>query len=184
MSLGSHELTRAAAAREVLFVCTGNVFRSLTAEYALRRARADLIVASAGTEDYPHVVRPEVSEYLLQKGFDVRGHRRRTLARDMMDSFVVAMSLDHRDFIRANFARDVPVFLQCCGGAAEALLDLHEAVSDYRTNSSASHAHIRSTIDRIVELTPLLAARIDRLIRDELPHGKAQQYRESGQGRA
>jgi protein-tyrosine phosphatase len=153
--------------RQVLFVCTGNVFRSLTAEYALRAAlngRADIVVASAGTEDYPHVVRPEVSEYLLQKGFEVRAHRRRTLTRDMIDNLVIAMSLDHREFIGTRFGKQVPVFLECCGGAAEALLDLHEAVSDYRTNTAASLAHIRQTIDRIVELTPRLAARIDRLL--------------------
>jgi protein-tyrosine phosphatase len=162
--------------RQVLFVCTGNVFRSLTAEYALRAAlggRADIAVASAGTEDYPHLVRPEVSEYLLQKGFDVRAHRRRTLARDMMEDFVIAMSLDHRDFIRRNFGKEVPVFLECCGGAAEALLDLEEAVSDYRTNLAAAVAFMHQTIDRIVELTPRLAARIDTLIREEGPDGRA-----------
>jgi protein-tyrosine phosphatase len=148
---------------KILFVCTGNVFRSLTAEYALRRARTDVVVASAGTDDYPHVVHPAVSAYLLQKGFDVRAHRRRTLTRDMLDHFVIAMSLDHRDFIRANYGTEVPVFLECCGGAAEALLDLEEAVSDYRTNAAASLAFIRQTVDRIVELTPRLAARLDEL---------------------
>ena len=152
---------------KILFVCTGNVFRSLTAEYALRRAlngRADVIVGSAGTEDYPHLVHPAVAEYLLQKGIDVRAHRRRTLTREMLDHFVVAMSLDHRDFIRRNYGKEVPVFLECCGGAAEAMLDLEEAVSDYRTNPAASVAFIRQTIDRIVELTPRLAMRIDVLL--------------------
>lgn len=45
----------------MLFVCTGNIFRSLTAEHALRRAlqaRTGIHVSSAGTDDYPHVVRP------------------------------------------------------------------------------------------------------------------------------
>ena len=152
---------------KILFVCTGNVFRSLTAEYALRRARADVVVASAGTDDYPHAVHPEVAAYLMQKGFDVRAHRRRTLTAEMLDAaqLPVAMSLDHREFIRARFGRQVPLFLECCGGAAEALLDLHEAVADYRTNSAASAAYIRQTIDRIIELAPRLARRIDQLIR-------------------
>ena len=157
---------------KVLFVCTGNVFRSLTAEYALRRARTDLVIASAGTEDYPHVVRPEVSDYLRQKGFDVSAHRRRTLTRDMLDHFVIAMSLDHRDFIHAHYGKEVPVFLECCGGAAEALLDLEEAVADYRTNSAAELAFMQQTIDRIVELTPRLAARLDTLLRKEVRHGE------------
>lgn len=155
--------------RQVLFVCTGNVFRSLTAEYALRlalRDRDEIAVASAGIEDRAQTVPPEVTDYLRQKKFDVSAHRRRTLTRHIIDAshLVIAMSLDHRDFIRTRFSREVPLVLECCGGPAEALLDLEEAVADYRTNPAAAVAHIRATIDRIVELTPRLAARIDALI--------------------
>ncbi len=66
--------------RRVLFVCTVNIFRSLTAEYALRHvlgARSDITVASAGTQDFPHVVRPFVKDYLLARGLDVSRHCRR-----------------------------------------------------------------------------------------------------------
>ena len=54
--------------KRVLFVCTGNIFRSLTAERGLRQAlhdRAEIDVTSAGTEDFPHVVTPGVRDYLL-----------------------------------------------------------------------------------------------------------------------
>jgi protein-tyrosine phosphatase len=157
--------------RQVLFVCTGNVFRSLTAEYALRAAlhpRPGLLVASAGIDERPQPVPPEIVDYLRQKNFDVSAHRRRTLTRELVDAahVVIAMSLDHRDFIRVRFGRHVPVFLECCGHPLEALLDLHEAVSDYRSNQAAALAYLRTTIDRIVELTPLLAGRIDTLFGD------------------
>jgi protein-tyrosine-phosphatase len=157
--------------RQVLFVCTGNVFRSLTAEYALRAAlhpRTEFLVASAGIDDRAQAVPPEIVDYLRQKNFDVSSHRRRTLTRQLVDAadVVIAMSLDHRDFIRVRFGRRVPVFLECCAHRSEALLDLHEAVSDYRTNQAAALAYIRTTIDRIVELTPLLACRIDTLLGD------------------
>jgi protein-tyrosine phosphatase len=155
--------------RQVLFVCTGNVFRSLTAEYALRAAlngRADITVASAGTEDYAHVVPPEISDYLMSKGLDVSAHRRRTLTREIIDAshLVIAMSLDHREYIRDRFGRSASVFLECCGGTAEALLDIHEAVPDFRTNRVAGTAYLRTTMDRIVELTPRLAIRIEDLL--------------------
>jgi hypothetical protein len=111
-------------------------------------------------------VPPEIFEYLLQKGLDVRAHRRRTLTREMVDAahLIIAMSLDHRDFVRDRFGRVVPVFLECCGDAAEALLDIHEAVPNYRSNSAAGVAYLRGTMDRIVELTPRLARRIDILL--------------------
>jgi protein-tyrosine phosphatase len=153
----------------VLFVCTGNIFRSLTAEYALRDAllpRRDVLVSSAGTEDFPHVVRASVSDYLLAKGIDVRGHERRTLTRALLQEsrLVVAMSTDHRSFLSERFGVDVPLYTETCGGAAEALPDIEDVIADYRTNSPAVDAHVRHTIDRIVALAPEMAKRIDALL--------------------
>ena len=106
----------------ILFVCTGNIFRSLTAEYALRRElgpHSTLAVASAGTDDYPHVVRPNVRDYLRAKGLDVSAHRRRTLTREILSGsdLVSAMSTDHQRFVHERFGLQFPVFLQACGGA-------------------------------------------------------------------
>jgi protein-tyrosine phosphatase len=152
--------------RQVLFVCTGNIFRSLTAEYALRQEldpRAGIVVASAGTEDRWYDVHPLVSGHLHSRGIDVSRHRRRTLTADMLAPgvTVIAMSTDHRDFIAQNLGRrDVPLFTEACGLEPAPLLDLHEAIPDYASNPEASAAHIRETIDRILELTPELARRL------------------------
>ena len=110
--------------RRVLFVCTGNIFRSLTAEHALRRALpggSRIAVASAGTDDFPHVVRPNVREYLYGKGFDVSSHQRRTLTRGLIEDsdLVIAMSTDHRAHIRDRFQKDALLFLEACGGPGE-----------------------------------------------------------------
>lgn len=150
---------------DVLFVCTGNIFRSLTAEYALRRelgAESRIVVASAGTEDYPYVVRPNVRDYLLNKGFDVSTHQRRTLSEDILRGAktVIAMSTNHHRFMVERFAYRAPLFLQACGGACEALPDIEEVVLDYKTNPAAVDAHVRMTIDRIIEAMPRLTARI------------------------
>lgn len=144
---------------DVLFVCTGNIFRSLTAEYALRRHVPAIAVASAGTDDYPHLVRPNVRDYLLARGLDVSAHRRRTLTADILRSSrrVIAMSTDHQRFIAERFRLNVPVFLEACGGACEALPDIEEVVLDYRTNPAAVDAHVRATIDIIIEAMPRLA---------------------------
>jgi protein-tyrosine phosphatase len=152
----------------VLFVCTGNIFRSLTAEYALRRelgAQSALVVASAGTDDYPHVVRPNVRDYLLAKGLDVRMHQRRTLTRQILEAseLVIAMSTDHQRLLRERFGMQAPVFLEACGGACEALPDIEDVVLDYRTNAAAVDAHVRKTIDLIIEQTPRLARRLQEL---------------------
>jgi protein-tyrosine phosphatase len=156
--------------KRVLFVCTGNIFRSLTAERGLRHAladRADIHVSSAGTVDFPHVVAPNVREYLLSKGFDVSGHQRRTLTESILreSHLVIAMSVDHRDYLSRRFGHWAPLFLEACGEAGEALPDIEEVVLDYTTNRAAVEAHVRATIDRILSLTPRLATRIDTLLR-------------------
>jgi protein-tyrosine-phosphatase len=162
-------LGEAGRMRRVLFVCTGNIFRSLTAEHGLRHAlqgRADIHVSSAGTVDFPHLVRRNVRDYLLAKGFDVSRHQRRTLSAAILGEshLVIAMSTDHGSYLREHFGHSAPSFLEACGEAADALPDIEEAVLDYRTNAAAVDAHVRATIDRILSLTPRLAMRLDALL--------------------
>lgn len=155
--------------KRVLFVCTGNIFRSLTAEHALRHVlfhRHDVHVSSAGTVDFPHVVRPNVRAYLLAKGLDVSRHQRRTLTDAILrqSDLAIAMSLDHQAFMQERFGHRAPLFLEACGELAAALPDIEEAVLDYAANPAAVEEHVRATIDRIVELTPRLAQRLDALL--------------------
>jgi protein-tyrosine phosphatase len=150
----------------ILFVCTGNIFRSLTAEYALRAALGDdtrFVVESAGTEDFPHVVKPIVRDYLFTKGLDVRAHRRRTVTAEMIapPTLVIAMSTEHRSTLHEQFGfADTPLYTAACGFAEEPLPDVDEAVRDFATNPAAADAHVRMTIDRIVAAAPHLARRL------------------------
>ena len=152
--------------RQILFVCTGNIFRSLTAEHALRHVlgnRHAIQVSSAGTDDRMCTVEPVVSDYLRSRGIDVSGHRRRTLTAEMLPPSVtvIAMSTDHRAFLARQFDRHgVPLFTQACGLPPAPLLDVHEAIADPDSNPMAREAYIHLMIDRILQLTPQLASRL------------------------
>jgi protein-tyrosine phosphatase len=151
----------------VLFICKGNVFRSMTAEYALRRELGDHVeirIGSAGTADYPYTVMPEVRDYLLRRGLDVSGHARRTLTRPLLDEADLAVAMDPapQAEIQARFGVTLPLFLSLCeppGGGTWALPDLEEAVPDYRENQAAALRHLHAIIDRIIGAVPGLAER-------------------------
>jgi protein-tyrosine phosphatase len=153
--------------KTVLFICKGNVFRSMTAEYALRRElgdRADMRIASAGTADFPYPVWPEVSDYLAKQGLDVSGHRRRTLTRAMLDEADLPIAMDPapQAEVRAVFGVTVPLFLRVCEphGTASTLPDIEEAIPNFKADPAATLRHIHATIDRIIAATRPLAVRL------------------------
>jgi len=154
--------------RSVLFVCTGNIFRSMTAEYALRRqlgAAADISIASAGTAHRPTLtVRGDVAAYLQTLGLDVSGHQRRTLDAVILKSHdaVIAMNSDHQRFLQDRFQRPVPVFLEAATGVAQDMPDVDDLFAPEDHLSPPAIEHVRQTINRIIDLTPALAAWLTR----------------------
>lgn len=95
--------------RRVLFVCTGNICRSPTAEGVFRKLVADaglegLIVAdSAGTHGY-HVGEPPDHRTQLaarSRGYDLSGLRARRVVRDDFHRFdlVLAMDREHHGIL-------------------------------------------------------------------------------------
>ena len=66
--------------KNILFICTGNIFRSMTAEYALKKSlgsASKIQIQSAELIDAPYPVKPMVSDYLRQLGLDVSEHHYR-----------------------------------------------------------------------------------------------------------
>ncbi|TLY17000.1 MAG: hypothetical protein E6K69_02925 [Nitrospirae bacterium] len=151
--------------KSILFICTGNVFRSLAAEYALKaRLGPDsgYVVASAGIEALPQPVHPLIRNCLLAKGVDPLPHVPRRLTRELLHGadIPVAMGLDHRDFIRKHFHRDVPLFNQICYQKEEPILDIHEAMPDWPPNREAAREYVVSTIAYIWDAMPTFLARL------------------------
>jgi protein-tyrosine phosphatase len=156
--------------RTVLFICTGNVFRSMTAEYALRRELgddSDFRISSAGTADYPHVILPDVREYLLLQGLDVRTHVRRRLTAALLaeSDLTIAMDTEHQAFVQAEFGVRLPLYMSmCCPECSVVRLpDVDEAVPNYREDIERAARHIHATIDLILEAIPHLADKLKQM---------------------
>ncbi|WP_145622679.1 arsenate reductase/protein-tyrosine-phosphatase family protein [Nitrospirillum viridazoti] len=94
----------------ILFVCTGNICRSPTAEGVMRRRLVmdglaeDVTVASAGTHGYHVGEAPDIRavEAARYRGVDLSALRARRVDADDFERYdmVLAMDRDHLDFLR------------------------------------------------------------------------------------
>lgn len=106
--------------RRVLFVCTGNICRSPTAEGVFRHLATAaglgevLTAASAGTHGY-HVGEPPDARTVAaakRRGFDLSGQRARKVKREDFQDFDLILAMDsdhlaHLESLRPNNARAV-----------------------------------------------------------------------------
>ncbi len=154
--------------KSILFVCTGNIFRSVVAEYAVKaRIEPDLrsMIGSAGIDAQPQPLHPLIRGRLCEKGIDPSPHRQRKVTRELLDraDLVVAMGIDHRDVLRRSFGREAVLFNQVCYQKEEPVLDLHEAIPDWQQNLDAARAYVLSVVDYIWDAMPAFLLGIGRL---------------------
>ncbi len=155
--------------KSILFVCTGNIFRSLTAEYALKQylgPQGVYCIGSAGIEAKPQSIHPIVRARLLEHGADPAGHRQRKLTQSLLDEAdcVVAMGRDHQEAVQRLFGLSIPLFNQLCFARDEPILDLHEALPTWEQDVEVAQAYVVSVVDHICDAIPRFAARLPHLL--------------------
>lgn len=161
-------MERERAIQSVLFVCTGNIFRSLAAELALKMMLgkpSSCLVGSAGIEAKPQIVHGWVQTRLELKGADASAHVQRQLSRELVEKadLVVAMACNHQAFIREHFGREAPLFNRVCFGRDEPIPDVHEALPEWEKDLERARLYVWSVIDQIWDATPALVSRLSCL---------------------
>jgi protein-tyrosine phosphatase len=156
----------------ILFVCTGNIFRSMTAEYALKASldpRSSIHVSSAGTAAIPQQMHPDVRAYLVQRGIDPSRHEQRKVSLEILryTDLVIAMSTDHQSFLVDTFQYRAPLFNEVCHGRSEPLLDVWEAVPTWETNLDAARHYAFQVMEYIWTSMPCLLQNLGTYLQAE-----------------
>jgi len=138
----------------ILFVCTGNIFRSMTAEYSLKKILSpnqNIHVHSAGLIDAPHEIVPFVREYLWNKEIDISKHSPRQITEKMLleSNLVVAMDIEHREQLLDKFGYSAPLFSEVVDGTERPLLDVCDVVDNWLENEEKAKEYGWSVMDTI-----------------------------------
>ncbi|MHB8860125.1 MAG: arsenate reductase/protein-tyrosine-phosphatase family protein [Minisyncoccota bacterium] len=149
--------------KSILFVCTGNIFRSLAAEQAFKKYLSDnnrdeWEVSSAGIAAAPEPVDPKTLETLRELGVDASDHRQKKLTQDMLHEYdvVVGMAENHIEFMKSEFNYKYSMlFNELVSGEKTSVTDIDE-IPDYQTNRQAVEEKIERTVKGIFEDIPSL----------------------------
>ncbi|MFH1916980.1 MAG: hypothetical protein ABIJ21_06995 [Nanoarchaeota archaeon] len=156
----------------ILFVCTGNVFRSVSAEllcrgYLEKQGMAGIQVSSAGTSAMPQPFLPVVLHTLSKYGIHVHGHKQTRLTEDHFKSFdvVVAMAESHVRFIKEHFSRDVPLFNEIVYGTKTSVQDVNEAIPDWMLHPIKCYEHVEKTIAHLHDAMPVFMENVGKFMK-------------------
>ncbi len=155
----------------VLFVCTGNVFRSMSANYCLKdflqkHKITNILTDSAGTIANKEPIAIAVKEKFKELGIDISKHKQKKLNNKMFKSnvFVIAMAKSHKSFIKKNFNKNVPLFMELCYGLDVSLPDVEDVIKNWETEPKLVDKYEKETVQFIHNSIPILFSKlIDQL---------------------
>jgi len=154
--------------KTILFICTGNIFRSMTAEHAFRAqiGGAPYCAESAGLTADPQQMYPPVRDHIISLGIDPSTHQQRKLTIEMLNAvdLPIAMGLDHCDFIREHFDREVILFNRVALGKDEPIKDTWEIVPNWNANEDARRTYSLYVVDTIWNTMPDFIRNMDNFI--------------------
>ncbi len=155
--------------KRILFVCTGNVFRSMAAEkcmkdYLIKNGIDGFSVDSAGIDTVPQEVLPETRERLAYYGINEE-HRYKQLTNGLVEKsdVIIAMNKNHQDYIKERFGISVPLFNELAVGKKEGVLDFDEKFPGITWLNDARHMirkHAFETVDHIHDAMPELLRKL------------------------
>jgi protein-tyrosine phosphatase len=156
----------------VLFICTGNIFRSMSAEYLLRSYLSNMgvkgiNVSSAGTtatsSESPHYA---VLEELLKHGVDAKSHVKRHVTQEIINcsDLITAMADYHIPYIKAEYGLEIPLYNEIALGLKTTVPDVNECGIDWRNDFDGRARHERKIVNYLHDSMPDFYKNMGRFI--------------------
>lgn len=145
---------------KVLFICTGNKFRSPTAEHILRCLAPHIEVKSAGTAkgaDKKHLIAKKMRRCLVELGYSEPTIRSQHLTQELMEwaDIVLYMAPIHFDFIYKNHLG----FIHKCR-------PLYTVLADLDLKRIQDPAFIQKHED-VMEVTKIIESSIKKILSEQ-----------------
>lgn len=165
-----------------MFVCTGNMFRSASAEYALRNylmmnkekiydlcgfSPSEIFVSSCATSVRPYPLHKSVVDEFKKKDINIFNHMYIQIDKRLIDEndLIVSMSKDHNEYLKTNFQIDSPLFNKICYDKDEGILDDWEVFDKKSQNDKKRDKHISSTVNYICDSIPFFVKNFAKFLR-------------------
>lgn len=164
MSIVTHKEKNAngatmAASQSVVFVCTGNIFRSFCAERSLRAIAPDLHVYSRGIEP---AIEPNqlVLSRMQHHNLSTETHIPTKIAAQFPEHLHITMSRLHQMILKNRFGLSSILFQELVLGKALSILDVNESILHYQHRQTEVRSLVEGTISYIVSVMPVAATAI------------------------
>ena len=149
--------------KRILFICSGNMYRSAGAEFILRKKLADAgitdwSVDSAGTLALGHAERPEdFGRILAENGYDFGGRTQYVYDVDVSNAtLVLVMAPQHQYVVRGIIPEQdwgkIRLFMEFCFGSSAILTDPSGFFSEdlYRETRDILECGCNKIVEKII----------------------------------
>jgi protein-tyrosine-phosphatase len=151
---------------KLLFVCTDNIGRSVTAEYCLKdylakQNIASIEVSSAGTDADSDLTGYSMAHFdeLRRLGIDTTKHKRTQITKEIADGadLVIAMAANHQQYMLDKFGAKAPLY-------NEILKNEPTSIVCSALGSINLDANMRTLVHYINDSIPILVKNLEKRI--------------------